>query len=265
MKRITFLIALLALSTGLVLTGCSDSDSDNNGTTDGGLTDASADAGPDVTEPTVVDVSYNFDDGKQGWSAGVTDYPNGAGGSINFVDQMRDLPEDMDITGKGYYLEGQNDPMDIFMFIKKQLGPDEGLQPQTSYRVDYTVSLATNYPDDCSEEQGQDMYLKLGGSKWEPASKLSSDQTYHEFNVDKGDDEVGGSAASAAGDITHDDECALVYNRYIPMSRQHSHTAAIETTDDGNLWLIVGVDSVFQGETSSYVTSVDVTLTPEAN
>lgn len=268
MKRSIPLVALVSLLVfllaGSLVVGCSDADSDaNNDVTDTGLSDA--DTGPDVIEPSQVQLNYDFEDGKQGWSAEVTDYPAGAGDSVAFVSQVRDLPDDMDVSGKGFYLEGQNDPRDIFLFIKRQLGPEEGLHPQTSYRVDYTVSLATNYPDDCSEEQGQKMYLKMGASKWEPSSKLSSDQSRYELNVRKGDDEVGGDAASSAGDITHNEECAIVYNRYVPMSRQHSHTAAIETTDEGNLWLLIGVDSVFHGETSFYVDNVEVTLEPQTD
>jgi hypothetical protein len=261
MKRNLAVITLLMFLVSCLLMSCSDPSNDaNNAATDAGLTDT----GPDTSGPTELQVSYDFDSGKQAWSADVTDYADGAGAGIGFVAQVRDLPEDVDASGKGFYVEGQNNQLETFMFIKRQLGPDDGLEPQTSYRLDYTVTLATNYPDDCSEEKGQKMYLKLGGSTWEPASRLSTDQTRYELNVGKGDGAVGGNAASAAGNLTHDEECALAFDSYRSMTRQHSHTASVETSADANLWLLVGVDTDYQGETSFYVDKIEVTVAPEA-
>jgi hypothetical protein len=277
MKRSILLITLLAL-----LAGCLDSGTDeNNEVVDAGsdaadpanadaagadAADADIDVQPDVSGPSEVTLNYDFETGKQGWSAGLTDYPNGGVSSIGFASRVDDLPEEMDETGKAFFLQGQNDPIDIFMFIKRQVGADQGLHPQTSYRLDYTVTFASNYPDDCTDaEQGQKMYLKMGASKWEPSSKLNNDQTYHELNVRKGDGAVGGDAASTAGDLTHDVECALVaYTKYVPVTRQHTHTASVETTDEGNLWLLLGVDSEYHGETSFYIDTVEVTLKPQA-
>ncbi len=36
----------------------------------------------------------------------------------------------------------------------------------------------------------------------------------------------------------------------------------VTTGDDGGLWLIVGTDSGFEGETRLYYTTIEVTLTP---
>lgn len=251
MKRSILLLALVAL-----LVGCSDSGSDD---TDTGLADTGVDTGPSVVE-----LSYNFNDGKQGWEGDVTEYPAGARDDIAFVNQIRPLPEEVSDTDQGLFFEGQNSVSDIFMFMRRQVGAADGLEPETSYRVKYTLTFSSNYPEDCTEEKGQLMYLKMGASTWKPANVESDDQSQYEFNMEKGNGEQGGADASAAGDLTHNEECAIIFDRYTTLTREHTHSATVETDPEGNLWLIVGVDAEYQGEVSYYFNNVDVTLTPQA-
>ncbi|QDG53795.1 hypothetical protein FIV42_24540 [Persicimonas caeni] len=257
MKRSILILAIVSLLSLLV--GCSDASEDD--TTNNDLIDA----GAEVSGPAEVELSYNFNDGKQGWEADVTDYPAGAREGIGFVEQVRPLPAEVSETDKAYYFEGQNSVSDIFMFMRRQVGPDAGLEPETAYRVKYTLTFASNYPEDCAEEKGQLMFLKMGASTYKPANVESDDKSSFKFNMQKGDGEMGGEDASAAGDLTHNEECAIIYDRYTTLTREHTHSASVETDANGNLWLIVGVDADYQGEVSYYFNQVDVTLTPQVD
>ncbi len=242
MKRMLFVAALLVLAVG-----CSDSGS----TTDGQNT---ADAGSDAQQSSTVKLSYDFAEGAQQWAADVTDYPKGAREQLNFVGEVQPLPSELDDSKTAFYLKADNTTSSIFMFLKRQLGPDDGLKPDTDYTIAYKVTFATNYPDDCTEQAGQLMIWKMGGSTWEPGNTLSDDQSTYQLNVRKGDAiKVGGPAASTAGDVTHDQPCAQVVDKYVEVTREHTHNANVTTSPDGNLWLLLGVDSTYLGENSLYV------------
>lgn len=246
MKRSLVVVAVLAL-----MVGCSDSSGDGGG---------GADAGD---QPESIELSYNFADGAQGWEADVSQYPNGARDQLEFVGEVQPLPSEIDESRTAYYLKVNNTTESAFLFLKHPLGPDDGLEADTDYTVNYKVTYATNYPADCTEKAGQKMYMKMGGSTWEPANILSDDQSQYKMNVRVGDNVVGGDAASTAGDLTHDEPCADVVDTYIEATRNYTHTRAVTTTADGNMWLLFGVDSGYLGETSFYVESLDVTITAQ--
>jgi hypothetical protein len=54
---------------------------------------------------------------------------------------IRPLPAELGIEGTGYYLQGMNHSDDLFMFLKRRLGTDDGVVPGQEYRKSSLLSL----------------------------------------------------------------------------------------------------------------------------
>jgi hypothetical protein len=49
---------------------------------------------------------------------------------------------------------------------------------------------------------------------------------------------------------------------YVSLTVEHTHTFTAQADAEGNLWLLVGTDSGFEGLTALYFQQIDVRLTP---
>jgi hypothetical protein len=125
--------------------------------------------------------------------------------------------------------------------------------------------LASNAPSDAvgiGGPPGESVYLKAGASTVEPEVYLDSDASYYVMSVDKGSGNSGsGTAASLVGNIANG-LSAEEGPRYISLERQHEHEYTVNASPDGELWLMVGTDSGFEGLTAIYYQSISVTLIP---
>ena len=215
-----------------------------------------------------VRLEFNFCDGAQGWEAGFAEY------SPEMEDMMleagiRPLPSELGINGSGYYLQGMNHSDDLFMFLKRRLGTDYGIVLGQKYRIKFTIVFASNAPSGAAGiggSPGESVYLKVGASTVEPEVYLDSDTGYYLMNVDKGLGNSGnGTAASVIGDIANGlsaDEIDMENPPYVSLKRQHEHEYTVTASPGGDLWLLVGTDSGFEGLTGIYYQSIAVTLTP---
>ena len=70
-----------------------------------------------------------------------------------------------------------------------------------------------------------------------------------------------GEAASVIGNIANG-LSAEENPRYVSLKRQHKHEYTVTASPDGELWLLVGTDSGFEGLTGIYYQSIAVTLNP---
>jgi len=71
-----------------------------------------------------------------------------------------------------------------------------------------------------------------------------------------------GIAASFAGTIANGVPCDSAPKEFISIQRNHQHKTLVNANSKGELWLLVGTDSGFEGFTSLYYQRIDVTLTP---
>ena len=211
-----------------------------------------------------VRLEFDFRDGAQGWEAGFAEY------APEMEDMMLEaeigsLPSELGINGTGYYVQGTNHSDDLFMFLKRRLGPDDGIAPGQEYRVMFTIVFASNAPSGAlgiGGAPGESVFLKAGASTLEPEVYLDSDTGYYLMNVDKGEGNSGdGTASSVVGDIGNG-LSAEENPRYVSVKRQHEHEYTTTASPDGELWLLVGTDSGFEGLTGIYYQSIAVTLQP---
>lgn len=215
-------------------------------------------------EPSSVTLAFDFRHGARGWEAGFAEY------SPEMQDMMleagiKPLPSELGINGTGYYLQGMNRSDDLFMFLKRRIGINDGVMPDQEYRVTFTIVFASNAPSGAvgiGGPPGESVYLKAGASIVEPEVFLDSGTGYYLMNVDKGSGNSGnGTAASVIGNIANG--LSPEENpRYVSLERQHEHQYIVRASLNGELWLLVGTDSGFEGLTGIYYQGITVTLIP---
>jgi hypothetical protein len=209
-------------------------------------------------------LEFDFCYGAQGWEAGFAEYSPQMGGMM-LEGEIRPLPPELGTNDTGYYLQGMNHSDDLFMFLDRRLGTDDGVVPGQEYRVMFSIVLASNAASDAAGiggAPGESVYLKAGASPVKPQAYLDSDTEYYVVNVDKGSGNSGsGIAASVVGNIANglspeEDP------RYVSLELQHEHEYTVNAGPDGQLWLLVGTDSGFEGLTAIYYQSISVTMIP---
>jgi len=214
-------------------------------------------------------LEFDFRKGAQGWEAGFAEYSPEMG-DMMLEAGIRPLPSELGINSTGYYIQGMNRSDDLFMFLKRRLGPEDGVVPGQKYRLKFTIVFASSAPSGAvgiGGPPGEAVFLKAGGCIVEPEVYLDPDANYYVMNVDKGlgNDEKGGEAASVIGNIANGlsaEEVDLENPPYVSLKRQHAYKYAITANPDGELWLLVGTDSGFEGLTGIYYQRIAVTLTP---
>jgi hypothetical protein len=213
--------------------------------------------------PQEIVLRYDFQEGSHGWLPGFTDYSL-LNGDLQRVAEIRELPEEVARGFKAYYLQSMNRSDDMFMYLKKDLGPEDGIEAGRLYSVTIDIEVASNAPTGCfgvGGAPGEGVWLKAGVSPTEPVSILSGD--FLTLNLDKGNQSGGGQDAGIVSDIANGDPCESPH-RYVLLHRVYHHPKPVRSRWDGHLWVFAGTDSGFEGLTGLYYYSIQVTLRPIA-
>lgn len=212
-----------------------------------------------------VTLTFDFNNGFQGWVADVSDYHTPEADIIDFDSGIENLPDEIG-NARGYLVTSSNRSDDLFVFLKRQLGAVNGLLPNQEYTLTYSVRFASNAPSGCigaGGAPGESVYLKVGGSAIQPEALDPDDAGFIALNVDKGAQSNSGPAATVIGNIANGAPCDDPTNApFVSVLRVGTHATPVTTDENGNLWLLVGTDSGFEGVTTMYYQSITVTLTP---
>lgn len=214
-------------------------------------------------EPDEVTIEVDFADGAQGWEGDYAEYSVGMEDGIDFVSEITERPDDLDSEGDAFLLEASNSSDDLFMFLKHRLDDADGLEANTEYEMDWRIEFASDAQSGCTGvggAPGESVFMKAGGSPSEPDTYEEDDDIH--VALDKGNQSRDGAEASNAGDIANGLECDEEPEDYVRLVHEHTHDEPISTDDQGNLWLVVGTDSGFEGRTDVYYLSLEVTLRP---
>ncbi len=205
----------------------------------------------------VFSISFDFNQSQGEWEADFTDLPTLPTDSSLYELQVAYtyLPSNLG-TRKSIMLSGNNHSDDLFMFIKKRI---TGLMPNTSYNLVFEVELASNAPYGSvgvGGSPGESVYLKAGASQIEPKKMIEDDR--YVLNVDKGNQSMPGSNAIVLGNIA----TASSSSNYTLISRSNASTSSqpfiAQSNSTGEIWLLVGTESGFEGVTTVYYTKVNV-------
>lgn len=209
------------------------------------------------TDPSkVTTLRYMFENGTDEWTGNFSDYQEGMDIQAQFAHTA--LPKEIGENVHGLYISSSNRSDDVFMFIKKKLDGVDGIKPNTTYHVNLQFDLATNVGTDLDVgiggSPGGSVFVKAGATTIEPKPILNSTQ-YYQTNIYYGNQSEGGIDAALLGDIFKNSESGLFELK--PFVRDFEVT----TDDKGELWLLIGTDSGYEGITSLYFTNIIVGLT----
>ena len=193
----------------------------------------------------------SFNEGLHDWKVDFADYPVNDSAFYELQYAHANLPEDLG-EGKALMVSGNNHSDDLFMFIKKKI---RYLKPNTEYAISFEIEFATNATGDVGVggSPGASVFLKAGAHAAEPL-KVNVDE-YYQMNIDKGNQSVGGSDMVVIGNIVTPQSDGYAYQ-----SRNNTTTFIARTNSQGELWVIVGTDSGFEGTTTLYYTRINIVL-----
>jgi hypothetical protein len=213
--------------------------------------------------PAIVHVDDDFRLGARGWEAAFADYSPVSLPTMDLDSGIRPLPAELGISGTGFYIRGHNRSDDLWMQLTRKVSAADGIAPNTLYEINFRVTLGSNAGGGCfgvGGAPGEGVYLKTGASGTAPLVQLVAD--HYEVNFDKGNQAVGGTEASIAGDIVNGTTDCSDTAPFRTIVRTHQHTHLVRSNAAGEIWLIVGTDSAFEGLTQLYYQSVEATLQP---
>lgn len=195
---------------------------------------------------------FRFEKDMSGWQAYFADLPAG------YEEDAYELEfkhSDVPVPGKndkGLMLKGHNRSDDLFMYITRRFSGESGLRPETTYKVKLSFDLATNVPGGLigiGGSPGGSVYVKAGVVTSDPKPAVAPDGYYRVY-LDKANQVT-------LGDITKvgSEDDSYQYK---------SFEAEFEVTsnDKGEVWVIIGTDSGFEGLTQVYYTNIKVQFTP---
>lgn len=206
-------------------------------------------------------VPSNFNGGEQGWNHDFSDFAEVTRPSMDLFGFVAKLPDELG-NGLGYHLHGINRSDDLFMFLARKLTTADGVQPGRRYTLVFEIVFASDAQNGCpgaGGAPGESVILKAGGSPLQPVPLPPDAAGYRALSVDKGDQTSGGEAASVVGNIANGDSCGLPA-RYVSLRRRHVHPTPVTASAEGEIWLLVGTDSGYEGETGIYYQQINVTL-----
>lgn len=200
----------------------------------------------------------DFNESVDGWTGDFADYPATENDSTTFELKIEHtgLPGNIDGNKQALLVSGYNYSDDLFMFIKKKI---TGLRPSTEYTIVFSVELASNAPFGSVNggKPGERVFLKVGAVSTEPKKVIESG--FYRMNIDKGNHENSGEDMRVIGDIA----VSTVTDSYTLITRSNSASNAplmVRSNSRGELWLIIGTDSDYEGPTTIYYTGVNVVL-----
>jgi hypothetical protein len=219
---------------------------------------------PIESVPRTIVIGDDFREGQRGWITGFADYSPVSEG-LDLDAGLRPLPAELGVEGTGLMITGNNLSDDLFMFLSKRLGPSNGIFPDQPYEVRFMITFASNVGEHCGGiggSPGESVYLKAGASGEEPEVVLDPLDDHYRMTVDIGSQAEGGAAASVVGNIVNGTMNCFEGAPFVTVSRSHLHTSIVMSDHKGELWLLIGTDSGFEGRTTLYYQSVSAMSIP---
>ena len=218
-------------------------------------------AGCATSYDTEYQFEFEFENDEQGWVTGFADLPADYDPMIYELDSgWGALPSGLE--GNAIYLNGHNRSDDLFMYLMVQV---EGLRPDTSYQVHFSIDLASNTPEGLmgiGGSPGESVFVKAGATTQEP-EVITDDAGWLRMNIDKGNQASEGKDMINLGTLANPniDLDTFTGEEYALMTLT-SEERLFEVIPDGNgiVWLIVGTDSGFEGPTRVYYDKISIQM-----
>jgi len=195
-------------------------------------------------------VSYDFSAGNQGWKAGFADLPVNYNKEIYALQYTWELlPLAGNTSNYGLKLKGANRSDDLFMFLTQKIAQ---LAPNTAYQVKLNFGMYTDEAGGMSGIGGapaEAVHVKAAVLGKEPKAVQKDDGSglYYRMNIDKGNQSEEGADAKIVGNIAKPESDKEGYQRV-----DFSYNARVTSNANGELFLLIGTDSGYEGLTTLY-------------
>jgi len=200
--------------------------------------------------------TFNFMNNTEGWSGDFADYPNDP--NVEDLYELEfshsTLPSPLSSNEGALRQSGNNHSDDLFMFVKKKL---TGLKPNTNYKIDIEIEIATNVASGLSGvggSPGEGVYIKAGASSNEPMKVLDNSDNHYRMNIDKGNQANGGANMKLIGDFANGTDL----NVYKLKNLKTTNPVSVMSNSNGEVWIIAGTDSGFEATTTIYYNRITV-------
>ena len=210
----------------------------------------------DLTDPLPgKSIRFDFSQDAQGWQHGFADLPTDGPltpiANFDLVFEHTDAPIG---TEKALRMAGSNLSDDLFMFIYKKI---EELEPNETYTLEMIVDLLSPAAAGLAGiggAPGESVYVKAGAINFMP--EVLENKDFLEVNFDKGNQSQSGADMLVIGDIAHPGEPFT----YESIRRSTQDVFTVQTNDQGEIWLLLGTDSGFEGRTDLYYQVIEVDI-----
>lgn len=206
-------------------------------------------------KPQVKTWSFDFEGDVSGFDAVFADYHDDGN---NYATYEMDFERSIipGTTNSALRLQGHNRSDDLFMGVIKSLS---GLKPSSRYELTISFTLYTDVEAGSIGIGGspsESVYIKAGAVAIKPQVTQGQDGLW-ELNIDKGQQSQGGTTIPVVGNMAKPEGSTEGF-----VSKGLEVTLNITTDSTGQLWLILGSDSGFEGLTIYYLDDITVTAKP---
>ena len=138
-----------------------------------------------------------------------------------------------------------------------------GLAPGASYDVSVSAEMVTDRPSGCfgiGGAPGESVWIKAGATGEQPLPVLEG--SWLRMNIDIGKQSNGGARVVVLGTVSNSRRCDELRSWEPKAFTRRPLSAPVTASSDGRVWLLVGVDSGFEGRTEVYFTRVSAVFQP---
>jgi hypothetical protein len=196
---------------------------------------------------------FDFADGYLGWAPGFSDFHTGSLESYQLEHDWRERPRSAG-RGRALFISGMNRSDDLFMYHVRRF---DGLQPFQAGEAHFKVTFASKYVSGSGigGDPARSVYVKACMADVEPRLHVIDD-TYR-LNIDIGRQANPGANSIVLGDI---EKPSIGNDDYALIERSSKTALKWNANDSGSVWILFGTDSGYEGETSLYYTSLELSL-----
>jgi hypothetical protein len=153
-------------------------------------------------------------------------------------------------TGTTWYLEGSNYSDSLFLYLYRRI---EGLEASTVYNLDFAVEFASDENQatfGIGGGPGSSVWIKAGAGPEEPA-RVVRDGYYH-TPMDVGNQSGDGGQGGVVGLYGYTEDPAEGEWKWLRRELGEKRFSA-RSDSGGGLWLLVGMESGFEGTSSVFL------------
>ena len=197
----------------------------------------------------------SFSKDTDGWHAFFSDYHEGKEDFYELSFQRSGLPDPLDNTIHSLKISGNNHSDDLLSVVYRKF---DGLKPNKQYAISFDIELASNVATNWFGIGGSpDLSLGAGAIAYPPSSTIDEEGLYRPNFSSAIQSHLPNETFELLGTIGVGEDVT----EYTLIRRHNKNKPLLATANsNGELWLMIGTDSGFEGTTTLYYKSIKVSM-----